>query len=78
MLLINIKIVLKRYIQLGARLASTPPFGEGSKILNSVHASDLAWLPPTVHSNYSKRLWLHARTLLVALENYFSWLRELN
>jgi len=26
-----------------------PPFGEGSKILNSVRASNLAWLPPTVH-----------------------------
>ena len=55
-----------------------PPFGEGSKILNSVRASDLAWLQPTVHSNCSERLWLYARTILVALENYSGWLGESN
>ena len=40
----------------------TPPFGERCEILNSVRASNLAWLPPTVHSNCSERLWLHAKT----------------
>ena len=49
--------------------ASKPPFSERSKISNSVRASNLAWLPPAVHSNYSERLWLHAWTFLVALEN---------
>ena len=48
-----------------------------SKILNSLRASDLTWLPPTVHSNCSEWLWLHARTLLVALENYFCCPSEL-
>ena len=33
-----------------------------SKILNSLRASDLAWLPPTVHSNRSERLCLAVRT----------------
>jgi len=33
---------------------------------------------PTVHGNYSERLWLHAKTILVALENYSGWLGELN
>ena len=42
------------------------PFGERSKILNSVRASNLA-------SNCSKRLWLHARAILVAMENYSNW-----
>jgi hypothetical protein len=42
-----------------------PPFGEGSKILNSVRASNLAWLPPTVHSNCSEAVCLAARTLLL-------------
>ena len=42
-------------IQLWARPASPPPFGERSKILNSLRASDLVWLPPTVHSNCSVR-----------------------
>ena len=50
-----------------------PPFSERSRILNSVRASNLAWLPPTVHSNCSERLWLHARTFLVALGNRLSW-----
>ena len=35
-----------------------PPFSEGSKISNSLRASNLTWLPPTVHSNCSERLWL--------------------
>src|SRR6266568_644063 len=56
----------------------TPPFGESSKISNSLRASDLAWLPPTLDSNCSERLWLHARTILVALENYSGWPGELN
>ncbi len=40
----------------------------------------LAQSPPTVHSNCSERLWLHARTVLVAMGNYsgcpgeLSWL----
>jgi hypothetical protein len=50
--------------------------GEGSKILNSLRASDLAWLPPTVHSNCSERLWLRARTFLVAIGNRLGWLGE--
>jgi len=48
-----------------------PPFGERSKILHSVRASNLA-------NNCSERLWLHARTFLVALENYSGWLGELS
>ena len=36
-----------------------PPFGE---ISNSLRASNLAWLPPTVHSNYSEAVCLAART----------------
>ena len=55
-----------------------PPFSEGSKILNSVRASNLAWLPPTVYSNCSERLWLHARAVLVAMENYSGWPGESN
>jgi hypothetical protein len=51
-----------------------PPFGE---ISNSLRASNLAWLPPTVHSNYSERLWLHARAFLVALGNRPGWPGEL-
>jgi hypothetical protein len=51
--------------------SSHPPFGERSKILHSVRASNLA-------SNCSERLWLPARTILVALENYFGWLGELS
>jgi hypothetical protein len=39
-----------------------PPFGERCEISNSPRASNLAWLPPTVHSNCSEWLWLHART----------------
>ena len=42
-----------------------PPFGEGSKFLNSVRASNLAWLPPTVYSNCSEAVCLAARTLLL-------------
>ena len=41
----------------------TPPFGEGSKILNSLRASDLAWLPPTAHGNCSEA----ARTFAISL-----------
>ena len=48
-----------------------PPFSECSKILNSVRVSNLA-------SSCSERLWLHARTILVAIENYSSWLGELS
>jgi len=55
-----------------------PPFSECSKILNSLRASDLAWLPPTVYSNCSERLWLHARTILVAPGNYSGWPGESN
>ena len=54
-----------------SRLASTPPFSECSKFSNSVRASNLA-------SNCSERLWLHARTILVAMENYSSWPGESN
>ena len=53
-----------------------PPFSERSEILNSVRISNFAWLPPAVHSNCSERLWLHARTLLVALENRVGWLGD--
>ena len=67
-----------RGIQLCAWPASTPPFSERSKILNSVRPSNLAWLPPTVYSNCSERLWLHARTFLVALENRVGWPGESN
>ena len=42
-----------------------PLFGESSKILNSVRASNLAWLPPTVQSNCSEAVCLAARTLLL-------------
>lgn len=41
-------------------------------------ARDLASSPPTVYSNYSERLRLHARTVLVALEHYSSWPGELS
>ena len=51
------------------RPASPPPFSERCEISNSVPASNLAQLPPAVHSNCSERLWLHAKTFLVALEN---------
>ena len=40
--------------RLGTVMCTTsfhPSFGERSKILNSVRASNLAWLPLTVHSN---------------------------
>ena len=40
-----------------------PPFGERSKILNSARASDLAWLPPAVHSNCSEAVCLAAKNL---------------
>ena len=43
------------------------PFGEGSKILNLVRASNLAWLPPTVYSNCSKAICLAARTFAISL-----------
>ena len=72
------RVYICMHIQLGARPASTPPFSEGSKFLNSVRASDFAWLPPAVHSNCSERLWLHARTFLVALENRVRWPGESN
>ena len=39
-----------------------PPLSECSKILNSVRASDLAWLPPAAHSNCSEAVCLAART----------------
>ena len=55
-----------------------PPFGECSKILHSVRASNLAWLPLAVHSDYSERMCLYARTILVALENDSGWLGELS
>jgi hypothetical protein len=47
-----------------------PPLWRDS---NSLRASNFAWLPPTVHSNCSERLWLHARTFLVAMENRPGW-----
>ena len=47
----------------------TPPFSERSEFGTRI----FAWLPPAVHSNCSERLWLHARTLLVALENRVGW-----
>src|SRR6266700_3364576 len=50
-------------LQLCLRPASTPPFSKCSKILHSVRASNLAWLPPAVHSNCNEWLWLHARTI---------------
>ena len=71
-------LICGQMLQLCARPASTPPFGESSKISNSLRASDLAWLPPTLDSNCSERLWLHARTILVALENYSGWPGELS
>ena len=37
--------------------------GEGSKISNSLRASDLAWLPPTAHGNCSEA----ARTFAISL-----------
>ena len=39
-----------------------PPLSESSRILHLVRASDLAWLPPTVHSNCSEAVCLAART----------------
>jgi len=57
---------------------SAPPFSESSKISNSVRASNLAQSPPTGHSNCSERLWLHARAILVALENCSRWPGESN
>ena len=42
-----------------------PPLSESSKFLNSLRASDLAWLPPAVHSNCSEAVCLAARTLLL-------------
>ena len=60
-------------VQWCSRPASPSPFSERSKILYSVHASNLAWSPPTVHSNRSERPWLHTRTFLVAPENRVSW-----
>ena len=39
---------------------------------------DFVLSPPTVHSNCSKRLWLHARAVLVTLENYSGWPGELS
>src|SRR6266567_8572828 len=65
-------------IQLCLRPASTPPLQRCSKILHSVRASNLASLPPAIHSNCSERMWLHARTILVALENYSGWPGELS
>ena len=44
---------------------------ECSKISNSVRAANLA-------SNCSEWLWLHARTILVAMENYSGWPGESN
>jgi len=38
----------------------------------------LAKSPPTVHSNCSERMCLHARTFLVALENHLGWPGEPN
>ena len=55
-----------------------PSFSERSKISNSVRASNLAGLPPTVHRNCSERLWLHAGTFLAALENRVGWPGESN
>ena len=61
---------LKSYhLKVGTALCTTsftPPFGERSKILNSLRAPDLAWLPPAVHSNCSEAVSLAARTLLLA------------
>ena len=54
----------------GVTTSFTPPLWRDS---NSLRASKFAWLPPTAHSNYSERLWLHARTFLVALENRPGW-----
>ena len=53
-----------------------PPFGERCEISNSLRASNLAWLPLTVHSNCSERLWLHARAFLVSLGNRLGWSGE--
>src|SRR6266567_9245145 len=47
----------------------TPPFGERSKISNSVRGSNFAWLPPAVYSNCSEwtqgLFWLPWRIILV-------------
>ena len=59
-------------------MTSFTPFSERCEILNSVRVSNLAWLPSTVDSNYSERLWLHARTFLVALVNRVGWPGESN
>ena len=53
------------------RPASTPPFGESSKILNSVRASTLAWPPPTVHSNCTEAVCLAARTFAISAVSWF-------
>jgi len=44
----------------------TPPLGERCEISNSVRTSNLAWLPPIVHSNYSEAVCLAARTFAIA------------
>ena len=75
--IVVVRLLPPPHVQLCARPASSP-FGERSKISNSLRASDLAWLPPTVHGNCSEWLWLHAKTILVALENYSGWLGELS
>ena len=44
-----------------------PPFSERCEISNSVLASNLAQLPPAVHSNCSEAVCLAATTLLLAI-----------
>jgi len=51
--------------RLDARSEFKISFSERSKILNSVRASNLAWLPLTVHSNCSEAVCLATRTLLL-------------
>ena len=52
-------------VQPVARPASPPPFGERCDILNSLRASNFAWLPPAVRSNCSEAICLAARTLFL-------------
>ena len=42
------------------------------------YKGNFAQSPPTVQSNCSERLWLDAKTFLVAPENRFGWLGESN
>ena len=70
------QIILRNTIDVYNQLY--PPSSKRCEILNSLRVSNLARLPLAVYSTYSERLWLQARTFLVALENRLSWPGELN